>query len=151
MARVGRLAGAILVEAGGDYWLVGNPKEPCDWGAHGLEAPPEIDAVKSPAIRLQRSGDVRTAGPRPAPSREVGPCYLHGPQLAVEMDGEALARALGRRMLIERNGAVSERLWRLALGLEDGRDVPSVVPAQWIVEVPDAVWRVVRDGVLRCL
>jgi hypothetical protein len=135
MARVGRLAGALLVEAGGDYWLVGNPKEPCDWGKHGFETPPEIDAAKNPSIRLQRSGDV----------------LLAEPQLAVEMEGEALARELSRRMLIERNGSVSERLWRLVVGIEDGRDAPTRVPAQWLVDVPEAVWRVVRDGVLRCL
>jgi hypothetical protein len=135
MARVGRLAGALLVEAGGDCWLVGNPKEPCDWASHGFEAPPEIDAVKRPWIRLQRSGDVRLAEPH----------------LTVEMEGEALARELGRRMLIERNGSVSERLWRLVVGIEDGRDVPAQVPAQWLVDVPEQVWRVVRDGVLRCL
>jgi hypothetical protein len=135
MARVGRLAGALLVEAGGETWLVGNTKEPCDWSAHGFETPPEMDATKRPWIRLQRSGDVDLAEPH----------------LVIDMDGEALARELARRMLIERNGSVSERLWRLVAGIEDGREVPARISAQWLVDVPEAVWHVVRDAVLRCL
>jgi hypothetical protein len=135
MARVGRLAGAILVESGSDYFLVGNPKEPCDWAQEGFEAPPEIDAANRPWIRLQR----------------VGRVTLGEPHLAVESEGEALAAKIARRMLIERNGSVSERLWRLVAGIEDGREPPGVVPARWLVEVPESVWRVVRDAVLRCL
>ncbi len=135
MARVGRLAGAILVESAGDYWLVGNPKEPCDWAAQGFETPPEIDAARRPWIGLQRAGQVT----------------LREPHLVIDADGEALAPEIAKRLLIERNGSVSERLWRLVVGIEDGREPPGAVPAQWLVEVPESVWRVVRDGVLRCL
>ena len=48
MARVGRLAGALLAETEGRYFLVGNTKEPCDFRALGVEPPPEIDALKRP-------------------------------------------------------------------------------------------------------
>jgi hypothetical protein len=136
MARVGRIAGALLVETGGEFYLVGNTKAPCDWGAQGFEPPGEIDAVKRPFVRMQRSGAVTLADP----------------YLVVELEGEALARSLGARMLIERNGSVSERLWRLALGADDADDAPAGgVAARWLVEVPEAVWRVVRDAVLRCV
>jgi hypothetical protein len=55
-------------------------------------------------------------------------------------------------MLIERNGSVSERLWRAVLGVDDAGDAPrGPVAARWLLEVPESVWRVVRDAVLRCL
>ena len=47
MARVGRLAGAILAESHGHYFLVGNTKAPCDWRKAGFEPPADIDAVKA--------------------------------------------------------------------------------------------------------
>src|SRR5260370_19129343 len=136
MARVGRLAGALLVETEGAFFVVGNTKEPCDWAAHGFEAPPKIDATERPWLRL----------------RQVARASVIGPHLVVELEGEALARELAGRMLIERNGSVSDRLWRLALGVDDEDDVPSSgLSARWLVEVPEPVWRVVRDAVLRCL
>jgi hypothetical protein len=136
MARVGRLAGALLVETRGDFFLVGNTKEPCDWAAHGFEAPPKIDATERPWLRLEQVAEASVAGPH----------------LVLELEGEALAQELARRMLIERNGSVSDRLWRLALGVDDEDDVPSEgFSARWLVEVPEPVWRVVRDAVLRCL
>jgi len=136
MARIGRLAGALLVETEGTFFLVGNTKEPCDWAAHGFEAPPKIDATERPWLRLQR----------------VAEASVGEPHLVVELEGEALARELARRMLIERNGSVSDRLWRLALGVDDEDEAPrGGLSARWLVEVPEPVWLVVRDAVLRCL
>src|SRR5260370_42010473 len=109
MARVGRLAGALLVETEGNFFLVGNTKEPCDWAAHGFEAPPKIDATERPWLRL----------------RQVARASVIGPHLVVELEGEALARELAGRMLIERNGSVTDRLGRLALGVDDEDDVPT--------------------------
>jgi hypothetical protein len=168
MGRIGRLAGALLVEAGGacrtlerseradatnacrtlerseradatkTWWLVGNTKEPCDWRARGFEPPAEIDAIKRPYIGL-----------RPV---EGGAPDIGEPHLLVEKEGEALARDVARRLLVERNGSVSERLWRLVLGVDDVEEAPrGGVSARWLVEVPDPVWQVVRDSVLRCL
>lgn len=39
MALVGRLAGAILAETEGQFFLVGNPKVPCDFTAVGFDPP----------------------------------------------------------------------------------------------------------------
>jgi hypothetical protein len=137
MARIGRLAGALLVETRDAWWLVGNTKEPCDWHAHGFEAPVEIDAVKRQYIRLER-GDA---------TPDIGE-----PHLVIEEDGEELARDVARRLLVDRNGSVSERLWRLVLGVDDLERAPrGGVAARWLVEVPEPVWQVVRDSVLRCL
>ena len=112
MARVGRLAGAILAETGGDYYLVGHPKVPCDWRASGFEPPREItgviDARVTPVVRLARAG--------------AAPPALGSPVLVVETEGEALARLLADAFVIRRTGSVSERLWRLAIGKADDSD-----------------------------
>jgi hypothetical protein len=160
MARVGRLAGAILAETGGDYYLVGNPKQPCDWRAAGFEPPIEIDAVDAvdardarvrPVVRLARCG---------APA-------LAAPVLELDVEGEPLTRLLVDAFVIARTGSVSERLWRLVIGqsadASDADDAaargadhaddphrPAVIAARWLGEMPPAVWRIVRDTVLRC-
>ncbi len=136
MARVGRLAGAILAETHGEFYLVGNTKVPCDWAAAGFEPPVEIDALKRPFIRLS-----------PRRLTEVVP-----PLLLVEVEGEALPRLLADVFLIARTGSISERLWRLATGQSDedtGGDA-EVIPARWLGEVPQPIWRIIRDAVLRC-
>lgn len=136
MANIGRLAGALLVETGEQWWLVGNTKEPCDWVQHGFEPPPEVHATQRPFVRLQRQG-----------KPQIGE-----PHLIVEQEGESLAREVARRLLVERNGSVSERLWRLVLGVEDAREAPSGgVASRWLLEMPEPIWNIVRDSVLRCL
>jgi hypothetical protein len=139
MARVGRLAGAILAETGGDYYLVGNPKVPCDWRAAGFEPPGELDARARPSVRLARLA-------------ASGPPALGVPQLTVEVEGEALARLLAAAFVIPRTGSVSERLWRLVIGEDDehDRELSDVISARWLGEVPPAIWNIVRDAVLRC-
>ena len=138
MARVGRLAGAILVETGSDYFLVGNTKRLCDWTAAGFEPPGELDAVARPCVRLARSG----------------PVNVPGPWLDVSGQGEELARKLAARFLVERNGSVSDRLWRLVLRPEPDADDPpadTIVDARWVAEMPNHLWQIVREQVLRCL
>jgi len=140
MARVGRIAGAILAESEGQYFLVGNTKEPCDFAAMGFEPPVEIDVLKRPYLRLSIAGRVR----------------FQAPWIDLDIEGEALARFLAERFLVERNGSVSERLWRLVIdpdGGPEGRGQPDGmegIPARWLGEVPSAVWKIVRDTVLRC-
>jgi hypothetical protein len=137
MACVGRLAGAVLAQTGNDYFLVGNTKEPCDFKAAGFEPPCEVDAVKCRYIRLKAQRTIA----------------MSSPLLKVRLEGKALAEALAERLLIERNGSVSERLWRLLLD-PDGNEAPVAsdeVDAQWLVEIPLAIWEIVRDTVLRCL
>jgi hypothetical protein len=147
VARVGRLAGAIVAETGGDHFLVGNPKQPCDWPAAGFEPPGELDARVRPVVRLLRCGTPVLAGP-----------VL---ELELEIEGEPLARLLADRLVIARTGSVSERLWRLVTGqsnaldeLDDPGDAaaapPTTIPARWLGELPAAVWQIVRDAVLRC-
>jgi hypothetical protein len=138
MARVGRLAGAIVVETDAAYFLVGNTKRPCDWSAAGFHPPGALDALLRPHIRLARRG----------------PLAVGGPWLQLPMEGEALARLLAARFLIERNGSVSDRLWRLVMrAAPDGDDPPddAVVDGRWLGEVPDHVWEIVRERVLQCL
>ena len=137
MARVGRLAGAILAETGGEFFLVGNTKEPCDFEAAGFEAPGEIDALERRYIRL-------------APRRTV---ELAAPYLRLDLEGEALAALLAERLLIERNASVSDRLWRLLIDPSGQEELPEeeAVDARWLVEIPAPIWGIVRDTVLRCL
>jgi hypothetical protein len=117
MARIGRWMGAIVVESGGACWLVGNPKEPCAEVPETLE-PPYIRALAQPVP-------------------------LSSPLDVDDGDGETIARTLAARLVIQRNGSVSERLWRLVAA--DG-----AAPAQWLVDVPQTIWDIVRDTVLRC-
>jgi hypothetical protein len=109
--------GAIVVESGAAQWLVGNPKEPC------AEVP---DSLESPYVRALTT-----------------PVPLTGALDVDDGDGETLARAVAARLVIQRNGSVSERLWRLVSG--DG-----ATRLQWLVDVPATVWEIVRDTVLRC-
>jgi hypothetical protein len=120
MIRVGRYAGSIVVEHDGGQILVGNPKEPC--AVKGPLAPPWVRALDE---RLPLSG-----------------CQL----LVAHERPDELARIVAEKLLIERNGSVSERLWRL---ITDGKTAGEL-PAQWLVDAPTRVWQVVRDTVLKC-
>lgn len=137
MARVGRLAGAILAETGGEFFLVGNTKQPCDFNAAGFDSPGEIDALESRYVKL-------------VPRRTI---ELAAPYLTLELEGQVLAALLAERLLIERNGSVSERLWRLLMD-PDWREEPpegEAVNARWLGEIPAPLWGIVRYTVLRCL
>lgn len=138
MSLVGRLAGALLVESNDEFFLVGNLKRPCDFAAAGFEKPAqEIDALARPYVRLGRAG----------------PLAVAGPWLTMALEGEPLLRALAERLLIERNGSVSERLWRLILTEDPDADLPpadALVEGRWLGEMPGHLWRVVRVVVLKC-
>jgi hypothetical protein len=139
MARVGRLAGAILAETGGDYFLVGNTKRPCDWAAAGFQPPGELDPLARPYVRLVRSGPLDVAA---------------GSWIELALEGEALARTLAARFLIERNGSVSDRLWGLVIEADPSGEPPpagALIDARWLGALPPQVWQIVRDSVLRCL
>ena len=141
MARVGRLAGALLAETEGGYFLVGNTKQPCDWRGEGFD-PPAIDPSAAPFVQL-------------VPRRAID---LRSPHLVIGIEGEPLARTLAQRFLVERNGSVSERLWRLVVhqgapddDLAEPPPLPASVDARWLGEIPAPLWRIVRDTVLRCV
>jgi hypothetical protein len=137
MARVGRLAGALVVHTREDYFMVGDTKEPCDFVAAGFESPGEINMTKRRHLKL-------------APRREVKICP---PYLILDLEGEALAQILAERLLIDRNGSVSERLWRLLFdpGAEDEAPAHGIISARWLTEMPSELWTIIRDTVLRCL
>jgi len=140
VGRAARLAGAIIVETGSDVFLVGNTKRPCDWAAAGFEPPAELDALRAPYVRLGRAGPVAVPGP-----------WL---ELSSSVEGEGLARVLAARFLIERNGSVSDRLWRLVVRADpDGDDPPegAVIDGRLLAELPAHVWAIVRERVLTCL
>jgi hypothetical protein len=139
MARVGRLAGALLVHSRHgeeDHWyLVGDTKVPCDWQAAGFVEPPIRDVSKQRWIRL-------------APTRST---TLEGPCLRLPLDGEAAAACIAARLLVARNGSVSERLWRMVWDPEDTDEAPKgELDARWLVEIPAPIFERVRDAVLRC-
>lgn len=134
MARVGRLAGAILAETEGQFFLVGNPKEPCDFAAVGFEPPGVINAMERPFVRL-------------SPCRSV---QVPHPYLTVDVEGEALARLLVDWFVIPRNGSVSDRLWRLVMNHAGKAAGNEDVDARWLGEMPAEIWNVVRETVLKC-
>jgi hypothetical protein len=135
MARVARIAGAIVAQTQDALYLVGHPKIPCDWAAHGIEPPGELDARARPFVRLN------------ARAVELSP-----PVLVLDVEGEALPRLLAQRFLIERTGSVSERLWRLTLGESDehDRELAGAIDAHWLGQMPEPIWNIVREAVLRC-
>ncbi|XXU76109.1 precorrin-3B C(17)-methyltransferase [Sorangium sp. So ce1151] len=138
MARVGRLGGAILAETQGEYYLVGNTKAPVDFREAGFEPPDEVELVKGAYLRLK-------------PLREV---KVEAPVLLLDVEGEELAKKLVQRFVIDRNGSVSERLWRLVYSPDDPLDdaeTPVERDARWLGDIPEAIWQLVRDNVLRCL
>ncbi|XXU07941.1 precorrin-3B C(17)-methyltransferase [Sorangium sp. So ce854] len=138
MARVGRLGGAILAETQGEYYLIGNTKAPVDFREAGFEPPDEVELVKGAYLRLE-------------PRRQV---KVQAPALLLDVEGEELARKLVQRFVIDRNGSVSERLWRLVYSPEDPLDdaeAPVERDARWLGDIPEPIWQLVRDNVLRCL
>jgi hypothetical protein len=140
MARVGRLSGAMLVHSGSEFYLVGDTKVPCNWAAAGFEPPGEIDARLRPFIRLS-----------PLAARAAS-LTIAAPYLTLELEGEPLARLLAERLVVQRTGLVSERLWRLITSASEDDDAPAaeVTDARWLGEIPLPLWQIVRDTVLRC-
>lgn len=139
IACAARLAGAILLEGSGQFLLVGNTKEPCNWSGAGFSQPPELPIGRTPVLDLNPVGEV----------------HLEPPCLTFEWDGataESLAQVLASRLLIQRNGSVSERLWRLVMG--ESEEIPAPAPdkidATWLVRMPEPIWNVVRNNVLKC-
>lgn len=129
MAKIGRLAGAILIETEGDWYLVGEPKQPCDFGQKGFEKPVFRDSQKIPYQKLIVSGNPK----------------IEGPFLLVELEGEEIANLVFKRFAIERTHSVSERLWRLVTQEQGGP-----ISVRWLNEVPAYIWEIIRDSVLKC-
>jgi hypothetical protein len=137
--RISRLAGAILMESAGQFFLLGNTKEPCDWLRAGFEQPSEADDIQGSFIPLKTLSFVRNDSP----------CLSLS---ASERSPEELAQMLAKRFLISRNGSVSERLWRVVIGEVDSGNAVLTrdIDVNWLADVPDYVWNIVRDAVLKC-
>lgn len=140
-ARLQRLAGALLLMCEGQYFLIGNTKEPCDWKAVGFERPPEGDAVTLRVRRLQPLGN--------DPALDTTP-------LTIEPDGrspEHIAAMLADRLLIVRNASFSERLWRIVTGASDESPVAAAdgEDVTWLLAMPERVWEIVREAALKCM
>lgn len=138
-ARITRLAGAILLEAGETYFLIGNTKEPCNWAEAGFLAPEKIDAVHCPFLPLT-----------PVRALQVGaPCI----RLECDTTPAGLAELIAARFVIARNGSVSDRLWRLVTGETElaASAHHQEIDGTWLATIPDSIWTIVRDAVLRCV
>jgi len=99
----------------------------------GFEQPPESDENNRHAFRkLNIVGNVTLDD---------------GHYLEMESEGEELAQLLARRFIIQRNNSVSNRLWNVVTCDSD----EGAVDARWLEQMPDEVWNVVRDSVLKCL
>ncbi len=140
MACVARLAGAIVAATWVDgieaYFLVGDTKVPCDWSLAGFERPADRNVSVDRYVRLVAIAEVA-----------LGPSFVE-----VGIEGELLAQLLADRLLVDRNGSVSERLWRIVTNVDDDDDAikSGVVDARWLAEIPARAWDIVRDTVLRC-
>ena len=134
MAIIQRLCGSIIATSNGEYFMIGDTKEPCDFENYGFVPPAERDAKEIPYIKLQTQG----------------PVSLGGSGLYWDIEGEALCEKLAETFLIKRNGSVSERLWGLVLETTEESHSEEALDGSWLANTPDEVWEIVRDSVLRC-
>lgn len=95
------------------------------------------------AIVVESGGAQRLVGEPKEPCAFAPPVPLSTPLEVDDRDVEELAALVRGRLVITRNGSVSERLWRIVT--HEG-----ATRAQWLVDVPAHVWDIVRDSVLRC-
>ncbi len=139
-ATLSRLAGAMLLAGGQEFYLIGNTKEPCDWAAIGLSKPAEGEAAMSRVRRLHRVSEMPVS---------YKPCG----SVVSSQSVEAIAEALAARLLIVRNASFSERLWRIVTGASDENNVAAdeAPDVSWLVQMPDHVWEIVRETALKCL
>ncbi len=132
VSKVYRLAGAILAETNGEYYLVGELKEPCDFEKHGFEKPPESDPDHPVKYKKLKT---------------IGLVSLEEEHLEMETQGEELAELVFKRFVILRNYSVSDRLWRVVMV----RKKNGAADARWLEQMPDEVWEIVRENILKCL
>lgn len=141
MARLGRLAGALLLQCDNPqeqgYYLVGDTKEPCKFPEHGFERPASLDGEPQPFVKL----------------KVIGPVKMNDFYVELPASGEAGVKAIADRLLIVRNCSVSERMWRILTNPEQIEPPPTTSPVDgaWLMAMPLVVWNIVRDTVLRCV
>ena len=132
VSKIYRFAGAILAETSGEYYLVGELKEPCDFEKHGFEKPAESDPDHPVKYKKLKT---------------LGPVSLDGECLEMEMQGQELAELLFKRFVIPRNYSVSDRLWSVVTV----KSKNGITDARWLEQMPDEVWQIVRENILKCL
>ncbi len=95
------------------------------------------------AIVVEARGEQILVGNPKEPCTFAPPVPLSSPLEVDDRDPHELVAIMTARLVIARNGSVSERLWRIVAHENATR-------AQWLVDVPAHVWEIVRDTVLRC-
>lgn len=133
MTKLGRLHGAILIEIDNQYFLVGDLKEPADFEAAGFADPGEILPLQNHFIALSVNGKIK----------------ISEHEFTCKQSGDEFLEKAFHRFVIKRNGSVSNRLWNLLLNTQ-GRNV-TVSDISWLFEMPDSVWEIVQDQILRCV
>ena len=133
MSKVGRFHGALLAESDGVFYMIGDLKEPADYVRAGFVDPGEWQPLQSQFVSLNV-----------ARAPVIAPPYFTS-----ILEGDELARKLFHRLVIKRNGSVSERLWNLIF---DAREYEGrkVIDADWLLQMPDEIWEIVQEQVLRC-
>jgi hypothetical protein len=143
-AHLSRLAGALLLAGDGEYFLIGNTKEPCDWTAAGFEPPVDGDATTLRVRCLKALGNVAQTAP--------DAFWIQLDEGSSESI-ETVAEILANRLLIRRNASFSERLWRIVTGAADVCPIDSSTGTDlsWLMIMPEHVWEIVRETALKCL
>ena len=95
------------------------------------------------AIVVEADGEQRLVGNPKEPCTFTPPVPLSSPLEVADRAIDELAALVEARLVIARNGSVSERLWRMVTH-------DCATRADWLLEVPAHVWELVRDTVLRC-
>ncbi|MEK6249344.1 MAG: hypothetical protein N2C12_14270, partial [Planctomycetales bacterium] len=131
MAKVGRFCGAVLAESDSQFYIVGDLKSPGNYETAGFVDPGELLPLEHHFVQLEVSGTAK----------------IEMPYFNCQLEGEELALKLFHRLVIKRNGSVSDRLWNLIFEADEnnGRDV---IDASWLTEIPDEIWEIVQDEVL---
>lgn len=134
MIELYRLAGSILIKSKNQFYLLGNLKEPCNLNQYGFEQV-DFDALQIPYLKLNIYDESKTIFFR-------DPIFiLSNSELR---DIEAILQNLSDKLLIKRNGSVSERLWNLLKNYQKDKNI------SWIIDIPQEIWDIVRDNVLKC-
>ena len=95
------------------------------------------------AIVVENGGQQRLVGNPKEPCTFTPPVPLSSALDIDDRDIDELAAIFKARLVITRNDSVSERLWRLITH----ETAPRI---QWLIDMPQHVWEIVREQILRC-
>jgi hypothetical protein len=137
-----RYCGSIVLVGDAQAFVVGYPKIPGSFVEIGWENPAEIEAWTGffQPLCMAAQGTINVA---------TEPLS----RLRFAYDGElaALAEIVVQRLIIARNGSVSERLWNLCLAAKVDRMAQGAPQDDtWLIAVPERIWQIVREDVLKC-